>query len=308
MSYLHRASKHIASSHAIKSHKKPRGIWFVLLLCLIAIVCFFVLKKPIATGMYALRSIMIPKASNEIILEPSARDAELIALMLENEELRKLLGKNVQYPIQQNDIENNNTFTNASGTAAGTAITSSATGSDSGSSMAKNGAVIGTSTITAPGIKIRGNEVVGSVLMRPPQTPYDSLIINVGTSDGLSVGDQVYAFSGFPIGEIAESNANTSVVRLLSAPGNKVEVLIGTSTMAVLAEGKGAGNFYLKLPKVTEIKKGDIVARKYFPPEVFSSIESVDSAEGEAYIYAYFKLPINLHNLVYVVVKKDSNR
>lgn len=150
-------------------------------------------------------------------------------------------------------------------------------------------------------------EVVTSVLMRPPQMPYDAVIIKSGTNEGIGVGDKAYAFSGFPIGEVVEANADTSVVRLFSSPGTKTEVLIGTSTTAVLAEGKGGGNFFLKLPKVTEIKQGDIVTRTYLPPETFSVIESVDSTQGEAYTYAYFKLPVNIHNLVYVIIKKAGN-
>jgi cell shape-determining protein MreC len=151
-------------------------------------------------------------------------------------------------------------------------------------------------------------EVVASVVMRPPQLPFDSLVIKAGANDGLQTGDQVYAFSSFPIGEIASVARTTSVVQLFSAPGNKIEVLIGTTTTAVMAEGKGGGNFFLKLPKVTEIKEGDIVMRTYLPPEAFSTIESVDSTAGEAYTYAYFKLPVNIHNIVYVIVKKNSAR
>lgn len=152
------------------------------------------------------------------------------------------------------------------------------------------------------------NEVVATVLMRPPQLPFDSLVISTGIEDGINVGDQVYAFSSFPIGEIVSVNNSTSIVRLFSAPGNKIEVLIGTTTTAVIAEGRGGGNFFLKLPKVTEITKGDIVMRTYLPPEAFSTIESVDSTDGEAYTYAYFKLPVNIHNIVYVIIKKNSAR
>lgn len=152
------------------------------------------------------------------------------------------------------------------------------------------------------------DEVVASVLMRPPQIPFDSLVIRAGTEDGIMAGDQVYAFSSFPIGEIASVSRRTSIVRLFSTSGNKIEVQIGSTTTAVVAEGKGGGNFFLKLPKVTEIEKGDIVMRAYLPPEAFSTIESVDSTDGEAYTYAYFKLPVNIHAIVYVIVKKNSDR
>ncbi len=168
--------------------------------------------------------------------------------------------------------------------------------------------LVGKRMETGDAANAASGEVVASVLMRPPQLPFDSLVIRAGAEDGIAVGDQVYAFSSFPIGEIASVTGGTSIVRLFSAPGNKVEVLIGTTTTAVMAEGKGGGNFFLKLPKVTEISKGDIVMRSYLPPEAFGTIESVDSTEGEAYTYAYFKLPVNIHSIIYVIVKKNPAR
>lgn len=157
-------------------------------------------------------------------------------------------------------------------------------------------------------ITLSDRDVISTVLMRPPQSPYDALVIDRGQDMGISEGDQVYIWQGFPIGEVVTVYKDRSIVKLFSAPGNKIEVFIGTSTNAVQAEGKGGGNFFLKLPKVSDIKEGDLVARSFLPPEVFSQIESVDSNAGEAYTYAYFKLPVNLHNLVYVLVKKDSNQ
>lgn len=156
-------------------------------------------------------------------------------------------------------------------------------------------------------LMLKGNEVIASVLVRPPQSPYDALIVNVGSAEGVSVGDQVYAFTGFPIGTVIDVQDARSTIQLLSAPGMNTEVLIGTSTNAVMAEGRGGGNFFLKLPKITDIKKGDVVTRSYLPLETLSTIETVDSKEGEAYIYAYFKLPIHLNSLVYVLIKKNFN-
>jgi cell shape-determining protein MreC len=244
-----------------KKKKNPAKSTLLFLLLVLALIgIFYLLKNPVSSGFYAIKSLFVPTApidSAMVTLSPNVLNAELSALRQENAELQQLVGKRM---------------------------------------------------MTDDAALAAQNETVASVLMRPPQTPFDSLVINAGSDEGIAVGDQVYAFTDFPIGQIAEVGSRTAVVRLFSAPGNRIEVLIGSTTTAVIAEGKGGGNFFLKLPKVTEIEKGDIVMRTYLPPEALSTIESVDSAQGEAYTYAYFKLPVNIHTIVYVIVKKNSAR
>lgn len=262
--YLHRANRSAIMHGGTKStvgSRRPRSrmfrffSWIIVIFALIGL--FYVLKNPIASGFYGIRSLFVSDAPvGTIELAPNVLNAQLSALELENAQLRALVGKRTE--------------------------------SDDAAAAA-------------------AREVVTGVLMRPPQMPYDLIVVKSGANEGIEVGDKAYAAIGFPIGDVVEVKPTTSVIRLFSAPGTKTEVLIGTSTTAVVAEGKGGGNFFLKLPKVTEIKEGDIVTRTYLSPETFSVIESVDSTQGEAYTYAYFKLPVNIHNLVYVIVKKDTH-
>lgn len=278
---------------------------------------------------------MTPSDSTEVTLNPGAFESEVLALQVENEELKKLLTRsgvkvpnyNLQGEVMMLDDMSQNTLkvnqsidkqepgTSLSSTTYKIASPSENTDSfgalqytdDAGETQGNTGDEE-YKKLDARKIKLEAGQVIAAVLIRPPQSPYDSLIINAGRNDGIDMGDQVYAFTGFPIGEVVGADDTRSTIKLFSAPGSKIEVLIGTSTTAAVAEGKGGGNFYLKLPKVSDIKAGDTVVRSYLSPEVFSAIESVDASDGEAYTYAYFKLPINLNSLVYVLVKKNPSR
>lgn len=142
------------------------------------------------------------------------------------------------------------------------------------------------------------------ILSRPPHTPYDSLVIDIGENHGLASGDLVYAEMNYLIGHIEAVHPASSVVKLFSSPGEKIEVLLGSSTTPVIAEGRGSGNFYIKIPRNIEVKEGDPIVVPSLHSLILGSAEKVDAGEGEAYSYIYFKLPVNFNSLRYVQVKK----
>jgi len=144
----------------------------------------------------------------------------------------------------------------------------------------------------------------GVVIARPPKTPYDSLIIDIGADHGLMQGDLVYGEMEYLIGTIDSVSNTTSVVKLFSSPDVRLDVLISSSTTPVVAEGRGSGNLYIKVPKNIPIIEGDAIIVPDFNSAVVGAAEKVDDSQGDAYSYIYFKLPVNLNSLRYVQVKK----
>ena len=324
MNYLDRASKHIVSSHHLRNQKRSfsRGGGFggsgggivsgsvILGLFLIMILIFFIARSFIGDVLFGFRGLILPNPQSEITLLSGAFESNTQALEVENARLKLLLEKSgIRVPNFNSDVNLDEVdFTASTDNSSEDFGTSRAsTTSTTGSTSSNTRVAKQDEGPLSRKIKLADGDVISTVLIRPPQSPYDVIVIDRGQDIGIAEGDQVYVWEGFPIGEVVTVYKNRSIVKLLSAPGNKVEVYIGTSTTAVVAEGKGGGNFFLKLPKVSDIKNGDLVARNFLPPEVFSTIESVDSNDGEAYTYAYFKLPINLNNLVYVLVKKNTS-
>jgi len=147
--------------------------------------------------------------------------------------------------------------------------------------------------------------VLGVILARPPRTPYDSLLIDIGEDEGLLVGDVVYGDREYVLGTIVEVQRGTSIVKLYSAPDQKIDVLVGDSTIPVVAEGRGSGNFYIKLPKNVTVTEGDQIIAPGIVGKVLGTAERIDSDPGEAYAHIYFRAPVNLYTLHYVQVKKN---
>ncbi len=147
---------------------------------------------------------------------------------------------------------------------------------------------------------------IAAVLVRPPQTPYDSIVIDVGSTMGLSVGDIVYAEMDYAIGKVASVSGTHAVITLFSSSGQKEDVLVGSSTTAVLAEGRGGGNFYIKMPRNIVVKPGDPIVWPDIGTILLGVVSVVDSGNGEAYANVYFKSPVNIQSLRYVQFKTNT--
>ncbi len=149
------------------------------------------------------------------------------------------------------------------------------------------------------------SRILGVVIARPPKVPYDALLIDIGLDHELETGDEVYAEMDYSIGTIDQVFPKSAVIRLHSAPGEKIDVLIGTSTIPVVAEGRGGGNFYIKVPKNIMISEGDSITASFNGrPVIVGTAEKVESSDGEAFSYVYFRLPVKLNALHYVQIKK----
>lgn len=151
--------------------------------------------------------------------------------------------------------------------------------------------------------------VIASVISRPPQTPYDSIIVDAGINQSVRVGDVVYGGVDYAIGKVSAVYARSSLVTLFSSSGQKADVVVGTtssSSMAVV-EGRGGGNFYIKLPKNVEALVGAPILWPDSGVILLGSVEKVDSDSGGTYSYLYFKSPVNMQILRYVEIKKTDN-
>ena len=172
------------------------------------------------------------------------------------------------------------------------------------------------------------NMILAGVIERPPRTPFDSLVLNIGSDQDILEGDMVFSDGLYAIGTITSVSNYSSTVTLFSSSGQKIDALINssiegakdtvnigttsTSTRAnikdslspVVVEGRGGGNFYIKLPKNIKVKIGDPVTWPSTETILLGAIEVVDSSEGEAYSQLYFKSPINMNSLRYVQIKK----
>jgi cell shape-determining protein MreC len=145
--------------------------------------------------------------------------------------------------------------------------------------------------------------ILGVILAKPNFSPYDTLIIDVGADDGVSVGDKVLSQdSSTYIGSISDVYAHQSKVLLYSSPGEHVQVLLGASNVMKDAVGAGGGNFTVEVPREFNVKVGDAVVIPSISPNIFGAVEQIDFKEVDPFETVLFKTPVNVSEMKWVVV------
>jgi cell shape-determining protein MreC len=149
------------------------------------------------------------------------------------------------------------------------------------------------------------NRVLATVLLRPSATPYDTLIIDVGSDAGIVVGDVVSASGSLLVGKIAQVFAHTSLVRLYSSPGESYEGFLRGS-IPIKVVGQGGGSLVADVPYDAKAVEGDSVTLPMLEANTAFIVEHVEQGQGNASPKVYVRLPISAFDLRFVEVWRQT--
>jgi cell shape-determining protein MreC len=135
--------------------------------------------------------------------------------------------------------------------------------------------------------------ITARVLAKPPQSIYDTLIIDVGSNEGVKVGERVLYGDNIVVGEIAEVFETTSKVKLFTSPGESIDVVIGKQAVPAVATGYGSGNFEIKIPRDISVSEGDPILVPNIMPHILGVVEYIESKQSDPFKYILFKSPIS---------------
>ena len=157
--------------------------------------------------------------------------------------------------------------------------------------------------------KSGAGRVLAAVVLRPPATPYDSLLIDAGEAEGLAIGDLVSAGGSLLIGRVSQTYEHQSRVTLFSATGETHAALLLSSVstafgVPISALGQGGGSFVAEVPAGTDAAAGDYVAFPGIASGFTATVSHVERHEGESFIRLYARLPVNPFELRYVEIWK----
>lgn len=142
------------------------------------------------------------------------------------------------------------------------------------------------------------------VLSKPPRSPYDTLVINVGSNDGVKVGDKVYLSSNVIIGSIASVTSGTSLVELFSSGDRKQEVTLSRTGASFELKGLGGANFQLEVPKDTDILLNDVFEYPSATPSIIGIVYYIDANSQGSFKTVYLRTPVNVFSAKNVFVEK----
>ena len=156
------------------------------------------------------------------------------------------------------------------------------------------------------GRDIAVHSVLAGIVMRPPGVPYDTLIIDAGQAEGVTLGSYVSAGGTTLVGMIDEVYATASRVKLFSAPGESYQGLLAETAahpaVPITVVGQGGSSMTAQLPAKTVIVSGDAVVLPGISGGYTAQVSHVDAKTGESFETVYLHLPVNTQELQYVEV------
>lgn len=144
--------------------------------------------------------------------------------------------------------------------------------------------------------------VLAGVIARPPQSPYDTLIIDQGSDAGVGVGAAVSGRGGSPVGTVASVTTSSARVLLYSAPDRITEAWLGENRTPLTLTGDGAGAFSAEAPREAMIAVGEAV---YVPGPgslPLGVVTRVDSDPSSPTIVVHVQSYANPFTLTWVTV------
>lgn len=145
--------------------------------------------------------------------------------------------------------------------------------------------------------------VLSAILAKPNTTPYDTLIIDRGSKDGIKVDDLVFAGGDVLIGEIESVEENISRVIMFSTPGNISQVLYGNTGKYFNARGQGNGAFEVDVSREILVSEGDMFFYPGLDNTMVGVVKKVDFDSRDSFKTVIMKSPINIQEERWVEVK-----
>lgn len=153
--------------------------------------------------------------------------------------------------------------------------------------------------------RVEENErgILGRVLVRPNISPYDTVLLDIGSEDGVTAGDVVLYADSTVLGEVVLTTKETSRVQLFSSPESKVHVSVGiNATVQSTARGVGGGNFQIRLPRGVEVRTGDLIVPTEYPNYVVGQVRTVEKHPSDSFQTLFVKVPVNIYEVTFVHV------
>jgi cell shape-determining protein MreC len=153
-------------------------------------------------------------------------------------------------------------------------------------------------------VPVKNSFVLGVILAKPNQSPYDTVVIDAGVDEGLREGEKVFVDGEVPIGTISKVYNGTSLVTLYSNPRQTTEAILEGSNATVSLLGRGGGNFEMSIPIDLPSDKGMHVVLPGLSSEVVAVIEDIISSPTDPLKKVLLRSPVNVQALKWVEVKK----
>lgn len=148
--------------------------------------------------------------------------------------------------------------------------------------------------------------VVAGVIARPPYTPYDTIVIDKGSDDGIMLHAPVYYSEFNVLGYVRTVFEHTAYVTLLSSPGVESSVYMFGPNIFTTAHGEGGGTIRISVPQGVLLEKGVPIVLPSLDGGVLGVVSEIQSLSTEPEQHAYVTFDVPIQSIRLVSVAKTS--
>lgn len=151
-----------------------------------------------------------------------------------------------------------------------------------------------------------GLNILAGVVARPPESPYDILILAKGSDTGVGIGQEVYGEGGVPVGIVSSVTAGFSRVTLFSSPGTSIHGWAGRATVPIVINGSGGGSMSATLARATGVAVGDTVFVPGPGMLPIGTVVRIDSDPLSPSVTLRIRPLINMFSITWVVLRETG--
>jgi cell shape-determining protein MreC len=144
--------------------------------------------------------------------------------------------------------------------------------------------------------------IAAGVIGRPSALPYDVLLLDQGSAQGVVEGAPVFIGKDIVIGFIKKVFNNTSLVVLVTSPSFVSTVYVAGPNIYTTAVGVGGGQLKIGVPQGIALEIGNTVILPGIDSGVYGTVTHVQSVPSEPEQYAYVSTDVPLRSLHLVSV------
>ncbi len=145
--------------------------------------------------------------------------------------------------------------------------------------------------------------IVAGVVARPPESPYDTLVLSEGSENGITLGMRAFGEGGVPLGVVSEVLTDFSRVTLFSAHGMVVDGWVGQAHVPITITGEGAGAMSASVSRLAGVAVGDTVFAPGPGMLVVGAVTRIDNSPSSSSLTLHIMSAVNLFSISWVAVR-----
>ena len=141
------------------------------------------------------------------------------------------------------------------------------------------------------------------ILAKPPESAYDTILIDRGEKSGVKEGDLLFVRERAYLGRVMQVGASSAQARLASSPNVETQALILPANIHLTVSGLGGGAFHAELPIDIDINAGDSIVTRGAFPRVIAVVEDVSARPSDSFQTIRAVSPVNISGVSWVSVQ-----